>query len=226
MRYAILATLAIAFSPPLFAQPPPEFPAGAQALKASLLSKVGPQARAWIQQEAAREVTTDSVSEATATRAAAANAAFGNLGEADRAAIAFLVLMEAAKSAQEDLKAIMGGVKQIDDARASIRPPSQPAQRASRATANAGSAPATAASPRAAANVSSVAIQPRPLPRAEFDRRLAAAKQNQDSLREMSETESLRLQMAMERKGQLESMISNVMKKVSDTSQTLTQNLK
>jgi hypothetical protein len=42
----------------------------------------------------------------------------------------------------------------------------------------------------------------------------------------MSETESLRLQMAMERKAQLESMISNLMKKVSDTSQTLTQNLK
>lgn len=225
MRYAILATLAAAFSSPLFAQPP-QFPAGAQALEASLLLKVGPQARTWIQQEAARELTAGSVSETTATRAVAANGTFGNFGDGDSAAIAFLVLMEAAKSAQQDLKAIMDGVKQIDDAKASIRPPSQPAQQASRTTANTGSAPATAASPRAAANVSSVAIQPRPLPRAEFDRRLAAATQNQDALRQMSETESLRLQMAMERKAQLESMISNLMKKVSDTSQTLTQNLK
>lgn len=225
MRYAILVTLAVAFSPPLFAQPP-EFPAGAQALEASLLSKVGPQARAWIQQEAARELTAGSVSETTAKRAVAANGAFGNLGDADIAAIAFLVLMEATRSAQQDLKAIMDHVKQIDAAKASIRPPSQHAQQASRTTANAGSAPATAASPRAAANLSSVAIQPRPLPRAEFDRRLAAATQNQDALRQLSEMESLQLQMAMERKAQLMSIISNLMKKVSDTSQTLTQNLK
>jgi len=38
----------------------------------------------------------------------------GDLGSADIEALAFLVLMEAAKSAQEDLKAIMDGVKAIN----------------------------------------------------------------------------------------------------------------
>lgn len=224
--FAVGIAIAIAFSPPLFAQPPAEFPADAQALEVTLLSRVGSRARAWIQQEAAREVRADRVSESTASRAVATNAAFGNLGDADIEAIAFLVLMEAAKSAQEDLKAIMAGVKQINDAKASIRSSPLPAQQAGQATAKAGSAPAIAVAPRAAPKVSRVAIQPRPLPRPEFERQLAAAKQNQDVLRQMGETESLRLQAAMERKGQLESMISNTMKKISDTSQALTQNLK
>jgi hypothetical protein len=38
----------------------------------------------------------------------------GNLADADIMAIAFLVMMDAAKSAQEDLKSIMDGVKAIN----------------------------------------------------------------------------------------------------------------
>lgn len=44
-----------------------------------------------------------------------------NMSGADIEAIAFLVMMEAAKSAQEDLKAIMAGVKAINSAKASQR---------------------------------------------------------------------------------------------------------
>jgi hypothetical protein len=45
----------------------------------------------------------------------------GNLGDADIMALCFIVMMEAAKSAQEDLKAIMGGVKAINNAKAAQR---------------------------------------------------------------------------------------------------------
>ena len=38
----------------------------------------------------------------------------GSLGDADIMALAFIVMMEASKSAQEDLKAIMDGVKAIN----------------------------------------------------------------------------------------------------------------
>lgn len=41
-------------------------------------------------------------------------AVLGNMAGADIEAIAFLVLMQAAKSAKEDLKAVMDGVKQIN----------------------------------------------------------------------------------------------------------------
>jgi hypothetical protein len=47
-----------------------------------------------------------------------------------------------------------------------------------------------------------------------------------DSLSEMGEMESLRLQMAMDRKSKLISTLSNLLKKVSDTAQSITQNLK
>jgi hypothetical protein len=47
-----------------------------------------------------------------------------------------------------------------------------------------------------------------------------------DSMSEMGEMESLRLQMAMDRMSKLMTMLSNLLKKASDTSQTITQNLK
>jgi hypothetical protein len=42
----------------------------------------------------------------------------------------------------------------------------------------------------------------------------------------MGEMESLRLQMAMDRLSKLMSTLSNVLKKTSDTSSTIVQNLK
>ncbi len=53
-----------------------------------------------------------------------------------------------------------------------------------------------------------------------------AAKIEQDSLAQMGETESLRLQMAMERLSKMMSTLSNLLKKISDTASGVTQNLK
>ena len=47
-----------------------------------------------------------------------------------------------------------------------------------------------------------------------------------DSLSELGELESLRLQMAMDRLSKLMSTLSNLMKKVSETQATIVQNLK
>ena len=47
-----------------------------------------------------------------------------------------------------------------------------------------------------------------------------------DSLSEMGEMESLRLQMAMDRMSKMMSTLSNLLKKVSDTANAITQNLK
>ncbi|MEO8706497.1 MAG: hypothetical protein ABI867_41110 [Kofleriaceae bacterium] len=47
-----------------------------------------------------------------------------------------------------------------------------------------------------------------------------------DSLSEMGEMESLRLQMAMDRMSKMMSTLSNLLKKISDTAQSITQNLK
>ena len=47
-----------------------------------------------------------------------------------------------------------------------------------------------------------------------------------DSLSEMGEMESLRLQMAMDRLSKLMSTLSNLMHKVSDTQSAIVQNMK
>ena len=47
-----------------------------------------------------------------------------------------------------------------------------------------------------------------------------------DNMSEMGETESLRLQMAMDRLSKMMSTLSNILKKISDTAQGITQNIK
>lgn len=47
-----------------------------------------------------------------------------------------------------------------------------------------------------------------------------------DSMSEMGETESLRLQMAMDRLSKMMSTLSNLLKKISDTDAGITQNIK
>lgn len=51
-------------------------------------------------------------------------------------------------------------------------------------------------------------------------------KNDLDSLSELGEMESLRLQMAMDRMSKMMSTLSNLLKKISDTSSQITQNLK
>ena len=47
-----------------------------------------------------------------------------------------------------------------------------------------------------------------------------------DSMSEVGEMESLRLQMAMDRMSKLMSTLSNILKKMSDTSESIVRNLK
>jgi hypothetical protein len=47
-----------------------------------------------------------------------------------------------------------------------------------------------------------------------------------DSLSDLGETESLRLQMAMDRMSKMMSTLSNILKKISDTAASIVQNLK
>jgi hypothetical protein len=60
----------------------------------------------------------------------------------------------------------------------------------------------------------------------DVDDELARMKHDLDSLSEMGEMESLRLQMAMDRMSKMMSTLSNLLKKISDTAAGITQNLK
>ena len=60
----------------------------------------------------------------------------------------------------------------------------------------------------------------------DIDATIDKMKDDLDSMSEMGETESLRLQIAMDRLSKMMSTLSNMLKKISDTSQSITQNLK
>ena len=62
--------------------------------------------------------------------------------------------------------------------------------------------------------------------KSELDRVTDELKHDLDSMSEMGEMESLRLQMAMDRLSKMMSTMSNLLKKASDTANGITQNLK
>ena len=119
----------------------------------------------------------------------------GAAGTADIMGLAFIVVMESAKSAQEDLKAIMAGVKAINKEKEGWR---------------------------AVAKTLNAYAAGKP----EIDSAKETIKNKLDSLSEMGEMESLRLQMAMDRMSKMMSTLSNILKQMSDTSAAITQNLK
>jgi hypothetical protein len=203
LHHPFALLLAVSAAP---AQSPPAFPPRAEATEARLITKVGPQTRALIKQEAGKQT----FDVATATRAIQGSAR-ANLAAGDVDILSYLLLMEATRSAKEDLKSIMDSVKSIDAAKARLR--QSPSKH--------NSAPASARRP-----LQSSTIHPFPVPKAELDNQIDKAKSNLDSMSELGERESLRLQMAMDRTSKMMSTLSNLLKKISDTGSSLTQNLK
>jgi uncharacterized spore protein YtfJ len=204
------------------------------------------------------EVRRPGVGDAYGAAVAAVKAAYkqegiGSPSDADIEAMAFLVLMQAAQSAQEDLKAIMASVKTINNSREGVR---QMLERLERDRAqNQGLSPAASVKPApdgciklgvacatlagpldndvdaelASALVHKAydsAVGKGVSTKAELDSALDKAKGQLDSMSEMGEMESLRLQMAMDRMSKLMSTLSNLLKKISDTSSGIVQNIK
>lgn len=127
---------------------------------------------------------------------------------ADIMASAFIVLMESAKSAREDLKAIMNQVKAINRGKQALR------------------AELGLAREKAAVDSDASFQLVATLYCAQVDAEIRSLKRKLDSMSEMGEMESLRLQMAMDRVTKLMSTLSNLLKKLSDTAGAITQNIK
>jgi|KBSSwiStaDraftv2_1062776.scaffolds.fasta_scaffold49430_2 putative addiction module CopG family antidote len=172
----------------------------------------------------------------------------GNAVDGEIETDVFLVMMEAAKSAGDDLKMIMAGVKAMTAAKARLRDLIRKVARDVRKNAAAtegeasldfseglGSEAAYHLAPMPVEDVESPSgvtlvetdLSPARITRLDQLRAvLDDLKGRLDSLSEMGEMESLRLQMAMDRRAKLLSTLSNIMKKLSDTRASITQNLK
>lgn len=156
-------------------------------------------------------------------------------GPSDTDALAFLVLAQAAKEAQEDLTALMDGMKrtqkqkdglrellnQIDQEQPGSHPASAPCTSplcgtiAGRARDLAGQLPG-----RARPAIQPVATY------GDLVRLGSTLKTSLGSLDEMGEAESLRLQQGADRLSKFMAALSNLEKKLNDTSQAVVANLK
>ena len=125
--------------------------------------------------------------------------------DADIEALTFIVMMNAAKDADDDLAEIMARTKAINQAKQCVRDFKK----------------------RSELDHCLRAIQPTPpLSAAALDALIDSIKNKLDSLSEMGETESLRLQMAMDRLSKMMSTLSNILKKISDTDSGVVANMK
>ena len=170
-----------------------------------------------------------------------------DLSTADIEALAFTVLMESVKSAREDLKDIMAGVKAINAAKAALREKLQAVRRdlAANSTLRDGETLDLSrglGSERAYHQVMLPTLDPdgpggvrmvktdlhpgRIVRPRDLHIALETVTTHLDDLSEMGEMESLRLQMAMDRMSKLMSTLSNLLKKMSETSSSIVQNIK
>jgi hypothetical protein len=169
--------------------------------------------------------------------------------DSDINALVFVTLMDAAKSAQDDLKAIMAGVKAINAAKQRLRELQCKINRDAAAAAVAeaeGKGIAFSSAGLGGARAYQRVEIPIPDPhspdgvqlavvslvdrkvtsKAQLSAALETIRNGLDSMSEMGEMESLRLQMAMDRYSKMMTTLSNLLKKISDTEQSIVDNLK
>jgi hypothetical protein len=148
----------------------------------------------------------------------------GDLEGADIEALAFIVLMEASKSAQDDLKAIMSHVEAINTAKDRVRSYMASIGAADRTPSGVTKSPCPAAAE--ATDLDTVLPILLMAYGADLDHELDQLAGDLDATTEISDELGLRLQMAMDRRAKMMSTLANIMKKVADTSDQIVRNLK
>ena len=179
----------------------------------------------------------------TAVRKLATNyATLGNLNGADIEALCFLVLMDAAKSAQDDIKNIMAATKAINNQKDALRQMMSSTQKLENS--NAGISKQTLDSFRfnlrsvtpnnvqTTNRTTSVPVQrvnvmtTQKASSSDINQFQNELKHKTDSLNSLSEIENLQLQMMMDKQGKMITVLSNIMKKISDTQDNIIKNMK
>ncbi|RTL60434.1 MAG: hypothetical protein EKK37_06260 [Sphingobacteriales bacterium] len=191
-----------------------DIPPKADTLYNHLMTAARPAIKNWVSITAAKYKGKEVTKEQAIADVKQSYNALGNLNDADIEAIAFLVMMQAAKSAQQDLKDIMGQVKKINDAKASQRQKTNELKQSSaqmKTQARAGYQNADSLKPLRAATVA---------------KQVSEQKDKKDNMADLSEEQQLKLQMIMDRRSKAIQAISNMMKKLSETEENIIKNIK
>ncbi len=229
LSFLFCSLLFIPFTATAQNEPSPE----AEAFYKKAMAEINAKHVRWIKTTAA-EVNEKKLSETEVMNRSKSYGLLGNLNGQDIEAIAFLVLMQASKSAQEDLKAIMAQVKALNEQKAKQRELLSKMKQQKSMTAihldsfyllsNRTIALQQGRNPESIKLVRST--RAKQVSKTDLDAMVIKLKGDLDSMSEMGEMESLRLQMLMDRKSKMMSTLSNLLKKIHDTQQSIIQNLK
>ncbi len=214
------------------------------------------QERAWIAQEAKRIASKEGITREQEIRRSVEHRfwplGLDNLGGQDITAIVFLVMMIAAKAAEEDLKSMMEEMKSKNAQKSSLRNAAHAsalgagravqssmmsaklaaqtsminARSAAQASVSGAKSAAQSMNAQISAQASKAAAYATETARSAKSSLADKLKNDLDSMSEMGEMESLRLQNAMDRMSKMATSLSNLSKKISDASSQIVQNLK
>ena len=225
MKIRLFSFLLCLFSLPFIVAAQRPDTTGSAALFQKIMAGINTKHVSWIK-SSAKEVNEKNMTE-TAVKIQATNyAVLWSMHNADIEAMCFLVLMQAAKSAQEDLKAIMDKVKSINEQKKKMREVLATIQKKNTRISRVQLDSFTLLLIKKPASTNTPASRTKPVTTMELDNLAGNMKNDLDSMSEMGEMESLRLQMAMDRMNKMMSTLSNLLKKISKSSEEITQNLK
>jgi hypothetical protein len=220
MRLIFAAAVAIAIATPALAQntavhvrlPPPTLQAEQKVAAAQ--ARFGPQSRAFAVTEGKRLAAGASVDEAS-LRASIVRANVGATSEGDVMMLAQLVMMQASQDAAYELRDLIAEVKAANEAKGGKRPRTTPMGLAPGGTKPVPMPSSQAPTPHAFKTG-----------RPPLNQQFADLAREKDGLSDLSQEQSLKLQMYQDRYGKLMEMLSNIMKKQSDTQASIVSNLK
>ncbi len=190
----------------------PAFPPGADARAAQVNAKLTPQARALIQQEAKREAASNMVSEAAALQAVRSAGPLAGMSVEDAV---LMMMMMISQDANDDMRQMLADMQRANAQKQAQRQAMEKQKAAQAAMKNQlrQEIPAPPAHPRIARS-------------AALDQFLASERVSYDALGDLGQEQQLKMQMALDRQSKANQIMSNMLKKISDTAQGITQNLK
>ncbi|MGG9962259.1 hypothetical protein [Ferruginibacter sp. SUN106] len=160
------------------------------------------------------------------------NSMFSDLTALDISTVIQLVMQAMVAENEADIKSTMAKMEEINKKKEALRQEAERIKDAAKTAEYAGIKNMSAdmdksrqqkETPRKATDSSKIKV---PIYTAEQAKRLDAIQKEKDAISEMGEQDQLHLQQLMEKKNQLESMISNTMKAVEDTQNSISNNLK
>lgn len=213
MKNSLFLSILLLFIITVNAQTNTGIPPRADTLYNKLMAAANPVKKNWVYKTAIKYRGKEITELKAMNEVTNASSILGKMSEGNIEALAFLVLMQASKSAEEDLRNMMAGIKTTNNAKANQRDQIQDYQNKKNETLL---KTRDEYSVLKKDSVKIITINPA----------FKIQATGKDNLNEMDQQQQLRLQMVMDRKQKTTEAISNLLKKIADTEQEIIQNIK